>query len=1143
MNWRWPFAAAVAMLLLTIAPAGAVEPYLEYVRALRNRDFHDYALLYLDQLEQRRDVPAEVREVISYEKALTLLDGARSLRNPEIRGKQLDQARVLLEAFLKASPEHAKAGQANNELALVYKEKGKVEAQQSKSPGNASQKAAFQKKARAYFADARKVFQEAHDRFKAEHDKFDPFIPKTDKARYEAREQAYANWVQAQFHLAQLTFDEAQTYDKGSAENQKLLTEASKAFEQIHARHRSVVAGLHARMWQGKCFEEQDDITKALGIYDELLDHARGSEKPGPALKNLQDHVLHFKLICLNHEKRKDYQVAAQLAGDWIKENRQTLSTRVGQGIQWELVRAEEMLGKKEGVGEAERQRMLQQALTTARSINRYAGEYKDASTAMIQRLMVALNREPGDPRDFPAAFGVAQNMVSDIRNRNKAIAEASAAEREKLLAEMQPILKEAARILQLALRLATPRDDIKDVNRARYFLSYIYFSLREYSYESAVLSDYVARKYYEKQPDLALDAAYLAQAAFIQAYNHEPEADRDSEVERIIGVCNFIAEHWPESDKAHEARMNLGALFNGRRQPAEAAKWYLQVPESASNYLEAQLAAGNAFWSAYLFESIRPEAERKPAAELAELLQQARGLLQQAIARYESQLPKEIGQVEPARLAKLTEAKLTYAQMLNGSGDYKGALALLTDGPLAVVAAVAAPAGDESQRPPKPGIRCREFASFAHQQILRAYVGAQNLDQARAEMKELEKIEGAGGGGAALTRIYLELGKELEKEVKRLQAAQDARLGEVLKSFETFLDDMSQRKDGQDYASLMWVAETYRALGDGLEEGDAAKAVGYFEKAGAALQLILDEEKTRPGYIPEGGLTGVQLRKAMALRRQKAFTEARKVVISILKEHPRALDAQEEAAQLYQDWAARGQPGDRTKWALAIDGDQRSKKKAEKDRIIWGWSGIAQRLDSSMTQGQDTTPEFQRQYLTARYNVAWCRFQDALSQSKSKDRNELLELAKADLLVTARLNSDLGGTESWEKFNHLYREIQQKLVDAGLQKGDIANLEKRSPGESSVSKARSTAARRRKAAARGTSKEQSIADSKPSNSSGSSSLGWILLGLVALGGGGAGAYFVFFSGRSRRRVYEQAAPDIGLAELSKKSSSTKTRR
>ena len=93
-------------------------------------------------------------------------------------------------------------------------------------------------------------------------------------------------------------------------------------------------------------------------------------------------------------------------------------------------------------------------------------------------------------------------------------------------------------------------------------------------------------------------------------------------------------------------------------------------------------------------------------------------------------------------------------------------------------------------------------------------------VDRARAiGIHELEKIVGAGGGGASVTKIYLELGKELEKEVQRLQSAQDPRLAEVLKSFETFLEDMFNRKEGHDFSTLIWVAETYRALGDGLEK------------------------------------------------------------------------------------------------------------------------------------------------------------------------------------------------------------------------------------------------------------------------------------------------------------------------------------
>ena len=45
------------------------------------------------------------------------------------------------------------------------------------------------------------------------------------------------------------------------------------------------------------------------------------------------------------------------------------------------------------------------------------------------------------------------------------------------------------------------------------------------------------------------LDAAYLAEAAYIQAYHHEAEDKRAADFKRIIAICNFITENWPTSD------------------------------------------------------------------------------------------------------------------------------------------------------------------------------------------------------------------------------------------------------------------------------------------------------------------------------------------------------------------------------------------------------------------------------------------------------------------------------------------------------------------------------------------------------------------------------------------------------------------
>jgi hypothetical protein len=1120
------------------APARAAEPYLEFVEGLREREYLDYAMAYLEQIEKRADLPPEIKAVIPFEKAKTLLKGALALRTADAQMKQLDQARTYLEEFLNANPNHSEAGAANSRMAEIIVLKGKVELQQSRAPGNAAQKAEFQKRARTYFAEARKVYQTAYDRYKDAHDKFDKFIPKTDK-RYDAREELFRNMVQSLLQLAVMTYEDGQTYDRGTPENKKVLTEAAAAFDQIHARYRQLLSGLYARMWEAKCFEEQDDIRKALGFYNELLEH--GKDLPvsqrDPQLRKLQNMVLHFKMICLNHDTQKDYRITILEGEEWLKENRGQASSRAGLGIQWEMVRAQELLAHQEGTGEAEKNKLLQQALEKARYINRFQGEFKDGSAAMIQKLMVSLNREPGDPKDFATAFGVADNMRSDISNRLRQIREARGSEQTRLLIELQPVLKEAARVLQIGLALVGPKDDQKEVNRARFYLSYFYFYMRDsrdlkptHSFDSAIAAEFTAHKLLAIEPDKALEAAFLAQAAYIQAYANERPELREAEIKWVIGVCNFITENWPSSDRANDARMDLGRVYTETHQPAEAARWYLQVPETAPQFLEAQLAAGNAWWYAFQNESIRPEAERKPKEELDAMVKQSQDILKAALTKFESQLPGEITQVDdPGKLVALTTAKANYASILNGSGDYKSALEVLSAGKLSVLAAIAPPEDDEQKRPAEGGIKSRKFAGWVYGQVLlRAYVGLQDLDNARAAMRTLEKIVGAGGGGASVTKVYLELGKELEKEVHRLQAAGDKRLNDVLKSFETFLEDMFNRKEGQDYNTLNWIADTYSNLGEGLESGNPTKAESYFGKAAAAVQLLLDTEAAKPGVIPAPAVLAVKLKLVKCKRRQKAFDAAHQLVVEILKAKSKAVDVQEEAAQLFEDWASHGGTEQIGKFEVAIGGG----KKGTPDSRVWGWSGLAGKLQTNLQT--NPKPEYERQYLDASYNAALCWYKYANAMQGSKQRKTLAREALTAIKRPRALLPQLGGGDMWAKYNSLYRDVEQMMLDLGMDemKGkEVVDLERTITKEERDAQ-RATA--RQAAEETGTGDEEIAATpgpkakkkeaSKDKAKAGTGGGGTMMIAIVVVllaGGGGATYYFMVLSKKpkARRRV------------------------
>ena len=106
-------------------------------------------------------------------------------------------------------------------------------------------------------------------------------------------------------------YEQGQTYPAGSKERADYLAKGLKQFEDIYKNYRTQWAGLTARMWQGKCYEEAGEYGKALGIYNELIDH------PDPRLRPLQRHVAYFKIIA--HGKRKEYPLAADESVRWLQ--------------------------------------------------------------------------------------------------------------------------------------------------------------------------------------------------------------------------------------------------------------------------------------------------------------------------------------------------------------------------------------------------------------------------------------------------------------------------------------------------------------------------------------------------------------------------------------------------------------------------------------------------------------------------------------------------------------------------------------------------------------------------------------------------------------------------------------------------------
>lgn len=1017
-------AIALGVVLSSGAVAHAADLSLDFVQGLRARGYYDVALSYLEDLAGDASVPADVKAVIPFERAVTLVEHSRTLRTPEAQEEALDRAAGFLEEFVQANPDHPRAGEAESQRATILMDRARVEIYKAQSPANEGNKPEYQKKARDLIAKAREIFQSAHDKHKAAWESYPKFIDEQDNRQlFAERQKAETAYLRAQLDLALTTYEEAQTYDKTDPKFTSLLQKAAEEFETLHSKYRSMGVGLFARLWQGKCYEEQGEIRRALGVYNELLEHPGTSQ----TLQRLKAQALHFRLICLNHDKKNDHTLVLQEALPWLKDNQRSLArSMIGVGVRWEAVQAAESLGMKRTAEKGEREKNLRLALDQARQVNRYQGRYKDVSTYKIQSLEVALRGDSSDPQDFDGSLGLARNMLKELKSFDDSIEKARsekkpAAEIAKLQADRDAHLSEAARILNLALSFADAETDLEQVNTARYNLAYVYYLLRR-NYDAAVLGDFVGTRYREADPVNALEGSYLELGAWQQEYNDTKEEQRDFVIRRMIAVADRIATNWPQSDYANKARMTLGDAFTRMKRPSDAAAWFSKVPESADVYEIAQLAAAQAYWEVYREAATMPEEKKPPAEELDKWRSAAETHFKTGIEKTESKIPPTT-----AAPPDLVAGKVSYAQLLINRGDYKQAVDLLVNEPHAVMTAIILADGEPE---PKQGVKSREFRSLAYQLLLRGYVGQQEIDKALGTMKLLE--ESLKGGEGGVTEVYVQLGRQLEAEIERLKGLdQTERLAEVRGSFDKFLSELYKRRDQMTYGSLIWIAETYRGLATGMGADDPASAQ-YFEKAASTYQDILDRNGSGQLEIPEGKTNAVKLRLIACRRQEGAYKPALELVRPILEESPTNIDAQMEAAYIFQNWGESGRPESHEHFLDAVSGYSFDGDK--QDKLVWGWAQTANRLQRLIEFGQ-SSDALNEKAMEARFNISDARRKYAMAQSSTQKQTEQLQAAQAEIAAFPRIAGDEVSDQWKARFNELYRTVQ---TDLGLAPEDL---------------------------------------------------------------------------------------------------------
>jgi tetratricopeptide (TPR) repeat protein len=714
---------------------------LQFIHELRDRGLHDLALDYITALRTDAGQPASVKDVLDYEEGRTLIDEAAKSGDLVLRQEFLKDAKKKLDSFVAAHPTLQQARDALVQMGKLLIQSGHDALLLSEETHDQAKKDSKVAEARAAFVEARGAYDKAIEPLNQAYKKFSGFIPEGDPRRAD-RDAIYATLLDAMLQKAVAEYELGETYAAGSPDRAKLLKAALEQFESLYKSYREQWAGLAARMWQAKCYEEQGEIGSAVAIYKELLSHT------DPRLRDLQRHVYYFYIVAL--AKRKQYALAADEATQWISRynRRDDLRSAPGQGVLVEL--AKNIDAQMPEISDAEKPRAVRKIVDSVQQVVKYTSPYKKDALALLKKYKpsAAVKAEEIVRLSYEDAVGQADEAIA-------------AHEWEK-----------AITLLKAAVRKADPARSIDKANMARYNLAFCYYMNKQY-YEADVLAEHLARRY--PQGGLSAKATEIGMQALFDAYNAITEIDKGSEIPHVIDLATYTATTWPNNEQGDAARFNLGLIYTGMGQYDKAIETFNSVRHQSPKWVEAQNRLGAAYWAK------SRQLERKGDAAGA----QAAG--QKAIDELQGSL----------KARRDASANATDPGLVGNVGDL--ALVLTETGKPAVALNLLAPV--VSAQTVKTGAAYTRLMEAQ----LTAYITSGNVDAAVASMKALEEAGGAAGRAQLYFKLAKLLEKELDALKQQGKAAALAQMHKVYKAFLTTLADSKtgQTYESLDFAAL----------------------------------------------------------------------------------------------------------------------------------------------------------------------------------------------------------------------------------------------------------------------------------------------------------------------------------------------------
>lgn len=777
-------------------------PRSDYVERLRRSGYADWALDFLNLELSRTSLDAQSRAELEFEIAASLISASEMAGDLSRRGQMLDDAGRKLEDFVRNHPNHPLSGASRSELGHADLQRAQLLTLQAQTSGNSPQSRTFVEQSRKRFEAAVGNYKAAFEQMQAAYKAMPVFIPEDQLEKRAAKSKLFERFIEARFQAALAGFYLADSFrstengpksekaNAATAEDRRNFGEkletARAEFEAIYNEHRRELVGLYAHLWMARCLAAKGEHRRAMGIFEQLAKYDNRE------LAAFQREVFHFRIISLAARKEFD-QVIGQ-GTTWLRDRARFATDPAYLGVQWQVAQA--LLSRAQTGDDASNRRDVADAGRLLERLTAFPNSFSPLARKAQLAIAGESVRESGGRE--PAVRGLQQAT-------SLAAAKLDALSGQTDSLTRQESISKIVQSLRMAIAGARAADDLTSLNDARLTLAYANLQI-EYFDEAAVLAESIAR-FYPKS-----SAAPAAAALAVNAYALEYEKGREdaskglrtySEIDatKIRSLAELLSQKWGGSKEAAQGLVVAGRLELSLNNFAAAIADFDRAAKSARDPVAGFLAARSR-WEWFKVASATGKLDKSTLLQLRT----------QAIAGFED-ASKAMRATRTAfdRDRFLNDLLLAESQVDAGNADAAA---------IAIEPLVQAIDGGKLSGDIEPALRIAAI-SLAIQSAVR------KGDPAACDrLVELIGKQRGADASSNVTQVFLSLANRMREQLDRLKATGDAGKAESLtRSFETFLDRLSQRATGQTMQSRIDLATNY------LELGRPAKAIAWVEK------------------------------------------------------------------------------------------------------------------------------------------------------------------------------------------------------------------------------------------------------------------------------------------------------------------------